>query len=96
MILKSSDLKSRRAPQVPLRARQHRLLHPIQPPSNGSRTVLELSTPGSVFLVGDGPPISYDCGKCHSPLLVDVTADDVENVVFHCPNCGTYNESPRN
>lgn len=88
---------STKAPsRVQQKKREHRRLRVIPPPANGSRSILQLDAPGTILVQGNGggPAVSYDCGNCGSPLLVDVTEDQVRNVVLKCNNCGSYNESP--
>lgn len=86
--------QDRDVPTVPRRDREHVSLRVIDPPSSSSRSILVLPERGTVFLIGDGPPVSYDCGTCSSPLLVDIKAEQVTNTVLLCNNCGSYNESP--
>lgn len=86
MNAKTARLERKQREHVPLRV--------IPQPSNGARSVLVLDSPGTVFVKGEGPAVSYECGTCGSPLLVDVKAEQVRNVVLLCANCGSYNEGP--
>jgi hypothetical protein len=88
-------LRARLPTSTPRREREHEKLQPVPKPSNGSRTVLRLDGPGTIIVQGNGanaPAISYDCGSCGSPLMVDVRRGQVTNVIMLCNNCGTYNE----
>lgn len=87
-------LKPGRQQRMRATEREHRSLTTIPEPKRKSRSVLELRSAGTILIQGEGPPISYDCGVCASPLLVDVRPDQVTNVVLVCANCGAYNEGP--
>lgn len=84
--------------KIPERAdrqtREHQRLKVVERPSNGRLPVLELEDEGTVFYTGEGPPISYDCGYCGSPLLVDIRPDQIDRAVLVCKNCGSCNLTP--
>lgn len=84
----------RDVPTVPIRERKHVDLVVIPESEGEGKTILELKEHGTVFIIGEGPPISYDCGNCRSPLLVDLKPSQVERVLLRCANCGSLNESP--
>lgn len=76
------------------RPRHHVSLTVIPPPDYGQTTVLALADSGTVFLVGEADPVSYDCGNCGSPLLLDIEPEQAQDAVLRCPACGGHNLSP--
>ena len=39
---------------------------------------------------GDGPD-NLLCGSCGSTLCENIGRDQIQNMVFKCPNCGLFN-----
>ena len=74
--------------------RKHFTLRVIEKPEEGTRTVLLYDGPGTIIIKGEHPGVSYDCGNCESPLIVDIEPGQVRNLVLRCRACGAYNESP--
>jgi hypothetical protein len=73
---------------------EHRPLTEIPEPDPGTRTVFEWGGDREgLFLVGSESSISYDCASCNAPLYVGLAPGAVQNIVFRCPRCGTFNES---
>lgn len=52
-----------------------------------SGKILEEKSPISI---GDGDT-DYICGECDWLLLSGIEEDQVQSMVFKCPNCGAYN-----
>ena len=44
-------------------------------------------------IVGIGP-FSYLCGKCDLVLLKNVDEGQIQNIVFRCSRCQSFNELP--
>lgn len=89
-----NPLAGRRSSESALLDTPRIALRVVPEPSNGARPILELESPGTVFVRGEADPILYVCGDCGATLLENVWEDQVENVVFACSSCGAYNESP--
>lgn len=79
---------------LPQRERVRKALRVVPEPPEKTRTVLYLTSPGTIFVRGEGPGMSFDCGYCGSPLLMDIREEQVANLVMRCANCGLYNEAP--
>lgn len=63
---------------------------PIIPkPAAGTRAVFQGKA--KPFIKGTGD-INYLCGNCAEILLQGVRPDQVKNIVFRCPSCGSYND----
>jgi DNA-directed RNA polymerase subunit RPC12/RpoP len=58
--------------------------------------------PGQTKYILSAPPairlsdqsVDYTCGRCGA-ALVHAEEDQVQGLVIHCTDCGTYNCSPR-
>lgn len=79
---------------IPRVERKHVPLNVVPKPDNGHRSILYNDKVGSIFVRGEKHGVSYDCGNCETPLLIDIEEWQVKNIVLRCPNCGAYNESP--
>jgi DNA-directed RNA polymerase subunit RPC12/RpoP len=78
--------------------RRHFRLMVIPPPNAGTRTVFvadSASPQRFLFIRGSSPGWSYDCGDCGTQLLVDVEPSHLQNAVFRCNYCGSYNDTAR-
>ncbi len=79
---------------IPRAVRTRVPLKIIPKPESDARSIIYNDGPGTIFIRGEKQGVSYDCGNCGSPLLIDVEEWQVKNIVFRCSNCGAYNESP--
>jgi len=61
----------------------------IEKPAEGTRTVFQGEA--KPFIKGAGQ-VNYLCGSCGETLLERVEPGQVRNIVFCCPNCGSYND----
>ncbi len=61
----------------------------IPEPAEGTRTVL--ATTVTPLIKGEGE-YSYACGKCGVLLVESVSFGQISNIVFKCPNCGSFSE----
>ncbi|WP_423141720.1 Com family DNA-binding transcriptional regulator [Parablastomonas sp. CN1-191] len=70
---------------------------PIPAPEEGTRSVLaltpEAAAAGGPMISGAGTA-TFRCGRCKRVILKDVGVEQVQEVVFQCPKCGTFNEPP--
>jgi predicted RNA-binding Zn-ribbon protein involved in translation (DUF1610 family) len=41
----------------------------------------------------DPSRVSFDCGKCGKPLILDMAPGQVRQIVFKCPRCGSFNDT---
>ena len=65
-------------------------LQVIPEPKDGARVVLRPACPGPI-ISGRGS-LDYRCGGCKAILLKNVFFEQLQNFVFKCGKCGTYNE----
>jgi uncharacterized Zn finger protein len=64
----------------------------IPEPEANTRSVLIYEGEGTVVMKGPGNVI-MECGNCGVPLVEGVAVNQLQNLVFRCPNCGEYNET---
>jgi len=63
----------------------------IPEPKLGTASVLVYDKKGRfVFIRGSGDT-DYLCGACQSVICEQVERGQVVNIVFKCPNCGSFN-----
>lgn len=67
-------------------------LKPTSNPDPKTRTIFEAKsgTKGPI-LVGHGAD-DYTCPNCGEVLAKGMQPGQINNIVFHCPNCGDYSE----
>jgi predicted RNA-binding Zn-ribbon protein involved in translation (DUF1610 family) len=63
-----------------------------EPPPN-TRAVFAGDTLTGPFMRGKGST-SYACGLCGNILIQDIIHGQVQNMVFKCPKCKSFNEIP--
>jgi uncharacterized Zn finger protein len=64
----------------------------IPEPEQGTRSVLVYTGEGTVVMRGPGNVV-MECGNCGVPLLEGVKVAQIQNLVFRCPSCGSFNET---
>lgn len=65
----------------------------IPEPKPGTASVLITDKTGSfVFMRGSGSS-NFVCGACQSVLVEGVERGQIIEIVFRCPNCGSYNRA---
>ena len=63
----------------------------IPEPPAGTASVLVFGKKGKhAFIKGTGED-NYLCGTCRNVLCEKITRGQVQNLVFKCPNCDSYN-----
>lgn len=63
----------------------------VPEPKPGEASVLALQKKGAFKLAqGDGD-VDYLCGTCRNVICASVSRGQVVNIVFKCPNCGSFN-----
>jgi hypothetical protein len=73
-------------------------LHVIPEPAPGTRSVFQKPAAprdDRTPFVTNGGALNYVCGNpdCGLLLLKNVEIEQVSNLVFKCPSCGSYNET---
>lgn len=68
------------------------LLGAIPEPEPETRTVLILNGPGTIIMKGPGDLLML-CGSCETPLVVGMSVSQVQNLVFKCNACSSFNET---
>jgi hypothetical protein len=65
----------------------------IPEPKEGTATVIILTKKGKFQTIVDGGEDNYLCGliECGNIICKNVNRGQVSNIVFKCPNCGSYN-----
>jgi len=64
----------------------------IPKPAEGTRVVLKRAKGEGVIISGKGE-LNLVCGKCDAVLAKGVKEGQVKNLVLHCNNCGSYNDT---
>ena len=59
----------------------------VADPGSGLPPVAHGATCDTVIMRG-GDDASFNCGACDAPILVGVTANQVERFLFRCRRCG--------
>ncbi len=67
-------------------------LRVIPKPAEGTRSVINLTGPGTVAFSGHGDVV-LECGNCGEPLAENVQEGQLSNLVIRCNNCAEYNET---
>jgi len=63
----------------------------IPEPPAGTASVLVFGKKGKhTFIKGTGED-NYLCGTCRNVLCENITRGQVQNLVFKCPNCDSFN-----
>lgn len=62
----------------------------IPPPKEGTAAVLKMTVKNkpTIKVVGKD---NYICGTCSNVICQNVDRGQIRNIVFVCPNCGSYN-----
>lgn len=65
----------------------------IETPKEENRAIFKSGNSSNdfIFIVGKGDT-NYICGKCGNVLCKSVFKNQIENIVFVCPKCNSYNE----
>lgn len=63
----------------------------IAEPKPGTASVLILDKAGSYALIRGVGDTEYLCGACQNVICENVERGQVVNLVFKCPNCGSFN-----
>ena len=63
----------------------------IPPPKEGTATVIIPKEKGPFFMIKGGGKDNYLCGSCHNIICQNVNRGQIINIVFVCPQCGSYN-----
>ena len=63
----------------------------IPEPKPGEASVLASIRKGAHKLVEGGGDVDYVCGSCRNVICASVWRGQVANLVFKCPNCGSFN-----
>jgi hypothetical protein len=63
----------------------------IAEPRPGTASVLMLDKAGRYALMRGGGDTDYLCGACQNAICENVERGQVVNLVFKCPNCGSFN-----
>ena len=67
------------------------LMEVVPKPKEGSATVLKMNKKGNFALITGQGNNNYLCGKCKNTICQNIERGQVINLVFVCPNCGSYN-----
>jgi DNA-directed RNA polymerase subunit RPC12/RpoP len=64
----------------------------IPEPKPGEASVLVFAKQGPYVMIrGDAGDTNYLCGTCQNIICERVTRGMIVNLVFKCPNCGSFN-----
>jgi hypothetical protein len=63
----------------------------IPPPQEGTAAILILSKKGKFSIINGQGDDNYQCGACENIICKNVVRGQIINLVFVCPNCGSYN-----
>ena len=63
----------------------------IKKPKEGTATVFKTDERGKIPVMKGKGRDSYRCGTCKNIILKNVNRNQFINIVFICPNCGSYN-----
>jgi hypothetical protein len=79
--------------ELPAIVSEHVALTIMPEPDPGTRSVFQRVGEGTVFFAGRATQTSFDCGKCHTALMVGVVLEQAGGAVLRCPNCGAFNDT---
>ena len=63
----------------------------IPEPAPGTASVLILTQQGPHAIIEGAGSTNYLCGTCHNIICRSVEHGQIINLVFKCPNCGSFN-----
>jgi hypothetical protein len=63
----------------------------IPEPKPGEASVLVLDKSGPYVIIRGVGDVDYLCGACRNVICEHVARGQVINMVFKCPNCGSFN-----
>lgn len=63
----------------------------IPEPKPGEASVLVFDKKGRHVMIRDAGDVNYLCGTCRNVICERVTRGMIINLVFKCPNCGSFN-----
>jgi len=63
----------------------------IPEPAQGTAAILALNKSGQYPLMEGKGTTNYLCGACRNVICKSVERGQIINLVFKCPNCGSYN-----
>jgi hypothetical protein len=63
----------------------------VPEPKPGERTVLTLGESGQYAIIRGTGEVNYLCGTCRNVICDHIERGQVINIVFKCPNCGSFN-----
>ncbi len=63
----------------------------IPEPKPGEASVLVFDKRGKYVMISDAGDTNYVCGACRNVICERVTQGMMVNLVFKCPNCGSFN-----
>jgi predicted RNA-binding Zn-ribbon protein involved in translation (DUF1610 family) len=63
----------------------------IPEPEPGTASVLVLDKKGSYAIIRGVGDIDYVCGVCRNVICERVERGQIMNMVFRCPQCGSFN-----
>ena len=66
-------------------------MHVIPEPKAGEASVLVLGETGPLPIIRGAGGSDYLCGACQNAICVNVDRGQLANIVFKCPNCGSFN-----
>lgn len=68
-------------------------LVPEPDPNSSSKAVFVFKGEGTVVFQGFFTNTALCCGQCGSHLVAGMGLDTVQNIIFRCNNCGSFNET---
>jgi predicted RNA-binding Zn-ribbon protein involved in translation (DUF1610 family) len=63
----------------------------IPEPKPGEASVLIFDKKGQHVMIRDDGDTNYVCGTCRNVICERVARGMIVNIVFKCPNCGSFN-----
>lgn len=63
----------------------------IPKPEEGTAAVLKSTKKGKFAIIKGNGSDNYLCGACRNIICQNVNRRQIVNLVFVCPNCGSYN-----
>ena len=63
----------------------------IPPQKEGTATVLKMTQRGNIPIIKGQGEDNYHCGACNNVICQNINRGQIINIVFVCPNCGTFN-----